>query len=176
MPDLHSLLLNFDGMGVAMAQLVVGIDGSPQSRDALAWALRLAPAFPATIHCVIAWQFPNIYGWGMGGLPNTPEILELDAAALRTVNEVVEEVAGGDAAGAIETSVVSGNPASALIHASASAAMLVVGSRGLGGFTGLLLGSVSIACTEHAKCPVLVVRGNTGLPPDLRNPAPGSTT
>ena len=64
----------------------------------------------------------------------------------------------------LQATVADGSPAKTLLQISEGARMLVVGSRGHGGFTGLLLGSVSAACTEHAHCPVLVVHGPTPPP------------
>ena len=72
----------------------------------------------------------------------------------------MEAVLGADRPADFETVIVEGNPAEVLVHRSEGARVLVVGSRGHGGFAGLLLGSVSSACAERAHCPVLVVHGN----------------
>jgi len=81
-----------------------------------------------------------------------------DASELleRVIAEVATE---GDRDVEISRSVVEGSAASALVAAAESADLLVIGSRGLGGFRGLLLGSVSQQCAHHASCPVVIVRG-----------------
>ena len=78
--------------------------------------------------------------------------------AERTLREAVERVRSAHPSAEVETTVVEGPPARVLVDMSADADLLVVGSRGLGGFSGLLLGSVSQQCVHHAHCPVTVVR------------------
>ena len=84
--------------------------------------------------------------------------------AERVCRSAVETAFGDDLPGGLTVMPREGRPAAVLIEASSDARMLVVGSRGHGGFTGLLLGSVSAACAEHALCPVFIVRGDTALP------------
>ena len=78
--------------------------------------------------------------------------------AERVLREAVERVRSDHPSVAVETTVIEGPPARVLVDMSADADLLVVGSRGLGGFSGLLLGSVSQQCVHHAHCPVTVVR------------------
>lgn len=134
-------------------QVVVGIDGSATSKNALKWAARLSPSLGATIHAIVAWEYPIIFGLE-GGIPAQ---WKPDENAKDIFNTSLEEVFGKDRPAGLRGSTSQGHPTFVLIDASKDAQMLVVGSRGLGDFAGLLLGSVSSACAEHAKCPVLVV-------------------
>lgn len=138
-------------------RIVVGVDGSEPSKEALRWASRVAPAIGADIEAVNSWEFPNSYGWApafLGGW--SPE-----ADSAKVLEQTLDDVFGSERPKNLTASVRQGRASHELLVASADADMLVVGSRGHGGFTGLLLGSVSSACAEHAKCPVLVVHGQT---------------
>ena len=130
-------------------RIVVGLDGSEHSIAALRLAKRIADALHASVHVVAAWEWP--FMWDPLATPDYIPEREARLAAAAAVDEVFG--AGVD----LPLDVVQGSPAKALIDASMGAEMLVVGSRGHGGFAGLLLGSVSAACAEHAHCPVLVV-------------------
>jgi nucleotide-binding universal stress UspA family protein len=132
--------------------IVIGVDGSEPSKAALLWAARAATVTGGHIDAVIAWQpIPN-YGWPIGDTGWRPD---LDAEKVLT--QTVDEVFGTERPNGIRLIVEQGNPAKVLLDCSADAELLVVGSRGHGGFVGLLLGSVSANCAEHAQCPVLVV-------------------
>lgn len=133
----------------AQPRIVVGVDGSDQSVTALRHARRMASALDAEVEVVIAWEWPYLADPQMivGYAP--------DDDARVVAEGVVRQVYGE--AGHVPLSVVEGPPAKVLIDAGADAEMIVVGSRGHGGFAGLLLGSVSAAVAEHARCPVLVV-------------------
>ncbi|MEX5298088.1 universal stress protein [Kocuria sp. CPCC 205292] len=134
------------------AAIVVGVDGSPQSVEALRWAARTAEALGAGIKAVGAWEYPPEYaGYVPLGSDNFDEITR------KQVDKAVHEAFGDDVPAGLSTSVVFGHPAKVLVHESEDATMLVVGRRGHGGFRGLLLGSVSAACVAHASCPVLVI-------------------
>ncbi|MFI9365652.1 universal stress protein [Kitasatospora sp. NPDC053057] len=137
-------------------RIVVGVDGSPASEQALRWAVDYAKAVGGTIDAVAAWEYPAFYGWGGTSVP--AEVYNPEELAGRTLAESVTKVVGQDAGVPIRESVVPGNAAGALLQTAKGAALLVVGSRGLGGFSGVLLGSVSRHLTEHAPCPVVVVR------------------
>ncbi len=140
-------------------RIVVGVDGSEPSKLALRWAAQLASTFGARIDAVAAWHVPVSYGsYGMGGSAiywNPEEDME------KCLTESVDEVFGADRPADLELKVLCGNTAEVLVDSSADAVMVVVGSRGHGGFAGLLLGSVSSAVAEHAACPVLVVHGDS---------------
>ena len=137
------------GTQTAGPMIVVGVDGSPSSKDALRWAARYAELTGAPVHAVIAWQLPEIYGY-------TPRDFEGDAR--KTLTQAISDALGPGACDKLTLHVVEANPAAALIGMCRDAQLLVVGSRGHGAFTGMLLGSVSQHCVQHACCPVLVVR------------------
>ncbi|MFF2079186.1 universal stress protein [Kitasatospora sp. NPDC058162] len=138
-------------------RIVVGVDGSPASEQALRWAVDYAKAVGGTINAITAWEYPAFYGWGGTAVP-TGESLNPEELAGQTLAESVAKVVGEDPGVPISESVMPGNAAGTLLQAAKGAALLVVGSRGLGGFSGVLLGSVSRHLTEHAPCPVVVVR------------------
>lgn len=132
--------------------IVVGVDGSDQSVEALRYAEKLAPVFDATILAVAAWDYPAEYP---GYVPlGTSEFS--DATRIHLDNALTAAY-GDHTPHGLESTVVFAHPAKALVKASKDAALLVVGRRGHGTFRGLLLGSVSGACVSHAHCPVLVV-------------------
>lgn len=135
--------------------IVVGVDGSESSKTALRWAAKLAPAVGGTIEAIIAWEYPMMLGWE-GGVPDSwnPEV-----DATKILEETLESAFGKTRPMGLVTRVLEGHAVTVLLEASKSAKMLFIGSRGHGGFTGLLLGSVSSSCTERATCPVLVVHG-----------------
>ncbi|MEV6978962.1 universal stress protein [Kitasatospora sp. NPDC093806] len=140
----------------ANPRIVVGVDGSPAAEQALRWAVDYARLAGGSIHAIAAWEYPAFYGWGGTSVP-APEFNPEELAG-KTLSESVARVVGTEPAVRITESVLPGNAAQALLEAAAGAALLVVGSRGLGGFSGALLGSVSRHLTEHAPCPVVVVR------------------
>ena len=134
--------------------IVVGVDGSPSSLDALRWAACIAVPLNAEIDALTSWAYPASYGMG-GGAP-----VEWDPAedAAQILADALTAAFGDHRPAGIRAVVCEGHPAQVLSDASNGAEMLVVGSRGHGGFAGLLLGSVSAYCTAHAACPVLVTR------------------
>jgi len=136
-------------------RIVVGVDGSPQSEQALRWAVRLAAAEDAVVEVIAAWEYPAVYGWAPLPHDYDPE-KEVKILTEDTIDAVFPD---GRPEG-ITVTVASGSPARALIDRGNDAHMIVVGSRGRGGFSGLLLGSVSKTVIEHATVPVLVVRGD----------------
>jgi nucleotide-binding universal stress UspA family protein len=144
-------------MTEARSVVVVGVDGSDASKDALRWAAKQAECSNGEVHAVITWEFPPSYGFYVDYSE-----AEFDTQARKTLEEAVAEVLGKPPSVPVTLSVVKGRPTEALVGASRSADMLVVGSRGRGAFTGMLLGSVSLHCIQHAACPVLVVRPRTG--------------
>ncbi|MFC3299204.1 universal stress protein [Arthrobacter agilis] len=132
--------------------IVVGVDGSKQSIEALRYAEKLAPVFDATLRVIAAWDYPAEYP---GYVPlGTSEFA--DAARIH-LDKALGDAFGENRPAGLESTVVFGHPAKALVSASAHASLLIVGRRGHGSFRGLLLGSVSGACVAHAPCPVLVV-------------------
>ncbi|MEU5979558.1 universal stress protein [Streptomyces sp. NPDC047315] len=138
-------------------RVVVGVDGSPSSKEALRWALRQAALINGGVEAVMSWQFPPYYG----SLGWTPPAGDYDPAAVaeKVLQDSVAEVAGPSPAVPVRTHVVHGTAADALLATAVDAELLVVGSRGHGGFVGAVLGSVAQHCTQHSPCPVVVVRG-----------------
>lgn len=136
-------------------RIVVGVDGSLGSQHALRWALRLARAEHARIDVVGAWDLVAVSGWTVMPAEYSPRE---DAA--NAVDSTVQQVLGDERPGYLRVLIRQGHPVRVLLDASADALMLVVGSRGHGGFAGLLLGSVSARVAELATCPVLVVHGD----------------
>jgi len=133
-------------------RVVVGVDGSEDAVRALAWAAEESRLRDATLVVVHAWSLPAI------AVP-----LIADPAPIRdAAGELVEDALVGAGVDAVppdvEVRVVSGSPAAAVLEVAEHADLLVVGSRGRGGFRGLLLGSVSHQVATHASCPVVVVR------------------
>lgn len=147
----------------AVGRVVVGVDGSARSDHALRWAHFLAQTLRTDLEAVTAWQAPAT--WAAAGWVAVPPASWNPAADATSILEsAIDRVLGESHRSSILVSVREGNAARVLLDASQGAQALVVGSRGHGGFAGLLLGSVSAACAEHAKCPVLVVHGDTSPP------------
>jgi nucleotide-binding universal stress UspA family protein len=125
---------------------------------ALGWAVRYAALAGSAVEAVIAWQYPfstGGYGWAPVVMVDSGDLRE---AAEKTVTEAVSSLSDPGAYVRITPRVIQGTAAQVLISAAAGADLLVVGSRGHGGFAGALLGSVSVHCVHHAPCPVVVVR------------------
>lgn len=136
------------------ARIVVGVDGSASSRAALRWATTQAERSGATLEAITCWLWPSSYGWPMP----VPEGFDPAVDARHLLDDVVAGVGRDHPSVELTTRVVEGHPAEVLTKASDGAELLVVGSRGHGAFTGMLLGSVSDHCVAHARCPVVVVR------------------
>jgi nucleotide-binding universal stress UspA family protein len=131
-------------------KIIVGVDGSPSSVGALQRSLRIGPALGARIVAVAAWSYPAMFGGGVA-LNWSPE-----DDAKQILAHAAHEVFGDEIPEWFSSEVHQGPPAQVLLEASKGAEMLVVGSRGRGGFLGLLLGSVSSNVAEYADCPVLI--------------------
>ncbi|MQA79640.1 MAG: universal stress protein [Streptosporangiales bacterium] len=135
-------------------RIVVGVDGSEESKEALAWAVRQAALVDGEVEAIMAWEFPmTYYGW-------VPEI-DIDEYANRdraTLDKCVREATADHPDVKVTGDLRRGNAAQVLVDAARNAELLVVGSRGHGAFAGALLGSVSDRCTHHATCPVVVMR------------------
>jgi nucleotide-binding universal stress UspA family protein len=142
------------------APIVVGMDGSPSSEEALRWGLRQARLTGGPVDAVLAWDFPPFFGISPGSE------IDFHGEAVETLDTAVRDVVGADDANRIRQVVVRGHPASVLMEAAADADLLVVGARGHGGFAGMLLGSVSQHVVAHAPCPVVVVHEHGAAPVD----------
>ncbi len=136
-------------------RVIVGVDGSPQSAHALSWACRRGETCGDTVQAVCAW---SLGASGEDWMAQPGVSAEGQRRAERVLREAVERARSDHPSVAVQATVVEGAPARVLVEMSADADLLVVGSRGHGGFSGLLLGSVSHQCVHHAHCPVTVVR------------------
>jgi nucleotide-binding universal stress UspA family protein len=144
-----------------MGVIVVGVDHSAGAKSALQFALEEAQLRQATLRVVYAWQFEYAGATGFERLFPGPmaEFEDLRRGAEAALEETLKEVAADADNVTIERRVEQGAPAGVLVEESRAADLLVVGSRGHGGFAQLLLGSVSQQCAQHAFCPVVIVRG-----------------
>lgn len=140
-------------------RIVAGVDGSLSSMSALRWAIRQAGLTGAAVDAVIAWNYPAAaggYGWAPTGMEGSFDFREnaekILASAITGTVDPRSDIP-------VLARAVEGIAAQVLIDASDGADLLVVGSRGHGGFTEALLGSVSQHCVHHAHCPVVVIRG-----------------
>ena len=148
-----------------MGVIVVGVDHSEGAKVALRFALEEANLRQAKLRAVHVWQFSGYFG--APAIENSTRGFDAkldedrraaEAALGSTLREAIPDAGEVE----IERHVVEGAPGAVLIEESRDADLLVVGSRGRGGFTGLLLGSVSQQCAHHATCPVVIVREKTG--------------
>jgi nucleotide-binding universal stress UspA family protein len=141
-----------------MPGITVGVDGSDKSRRALEWAIREAGLRGAALTVLAVHQVAANHWTG------APELYPADQPATETIRQAAEEAVqkavgqvGEPAPASVTVRAVSGLPAQELVSASADSDMLVVGSRGGGGFSRMLLGSVSSQVVAHAACPVVVI-------------------
>src|SRR5437899_5706332 len=152
--------------------IVVGVDGSASSEQALRWALRQPRLTGATIEAVIAWHFPFIsggYAWPPAGV--MVSTADLRKIAERVLADTVSRATSDDVPAPVTQEVLEGDAAAVLIRESASADLLVVGSRGYGGLAEAMLGSVGQHCVHHAACPVVIVRGDVTTASPTAGPA-----
>jgi nucleotide-binding universal stress UspA family protein len=132
-------------------RIVVGVDGSEHGNAALRWAVDEAAVHNGEILAVFAWQMPFI------GVPGAFDRDEMERVCKLFVQEAVAAAVPG-AVVPITKLVAEGDVSASLIEAAKDADMLVLGSRGRGGFAGLNLGSVSQECVQHAVCPVVIIK------------------
>lgn len=129
-------------------RIVVGVDGSSAARAALEWAIRQGACTGAVVEPV------TVYHW----FPMPIEDIDFKGLATHMLEDSLLDAADPGAPVKIISKVVQGSPAKVLLQEAAGAELLVVGSRGRGGITEALLGSVAHYCLHHAPCPVVVVR------------------
>jgi nucleotide-binding universal stress UspA family protein len=141
----------------AEPRVIVGVDGSAESIEALSWAARYAAATSARITAVHAWHYPAA-GPVPAGLPPQPINDQVRETVQATLDKALAEVFGSATPPGVDTKIAYGHPAMVLVNESLGADLLVVGNRGHGAFHGMLLGSVSIHCVTNATCPVVVTR------------------
>jgi nucleotide-binding universal stress UspA family protein len=149
------MVSNQGGVLVAMSNvIVVGVDGSESSIEALRWAVGQAKLTGASLDVVTAWEYPVSYGWTVPW----PGDFNPEKEAQDVLAQIIRRELGSDSGLEVQETVVEGHPAPALLEAAKKASLLVVGSRGHGAFAGMMLGSVSEHCASHSSCPVVVVR------------------
>ncbi len=144
------------GHGTDNFRIVVGVDDSHGAGSALRWARDEARLRGARVEAVHAWHYPYLPTPPFTS-PPAPGSDAIEIAARAELDRAVDEVDESGLVAPIERTIVWDGAASALIDASKDADLLVVGSRGRGGFTGLLLGSISQEVAQHASCPVVIV-------------------
>jgi nucleotide-binding universal stress UspA family protein len=134
-------------------RIVVGVDGSNESAAALAWAADHARRAGGRLQVIMCWEYPTAFGYApdFGGV-------DLETDARHRLEELLARVLDDQPTVPVEPRVVEGHAAPVLVEAARSADLLVVGSRGHGALAGMLLGSTSQHCVNHAACPVVVVR------------------
>jgi nucleotide-binding universal stress UspA family protein len=143
--------------------IVVGVDGSKHSKEALRWAVRQATLVGGRVHAIMSWEWStnpfSLGGPADGGTAAVGRELSSPEETSRVrLIDVVTETVGESPPVPVHSRMVQGPPAKVLVEASGAADLLVVGTRGYGGFKGALLGSVSQQVTQHAHCSVVVVR------------------
>lgn len=150
-----------------MNEIVVGVDGSEESRAALDWAVEEGRLRQAPVLAIHAWEVPMVPA-PTGLVPPSVEVVgdltELREDAASLVEIMVQEIAGDAADVEIRPLTVEDKPVRALLDAAErnDAQMIVVGSRGHGGFVSLLIGSTSDQVARHATCPVVIHRQRRG--------------
>ena len=151
-----------------MNEIVVGVDGSDESRAALAWAVEEGRLRRVPVLAVHAWELP-VVPTATGLVPSSVDIVpdhlsELREGAVGLVEAMVQEASGDAADVEVRPLAVEEKPVKALLDAAEAngAQMIVVGSRGHGGFVALLVGSTSEQVARHATCPVVIHRQRRG--------------
>ena len=134
--------------------IVVGVDGSPLAETALQYAIEEARIRHADLH--VTYAYP-VMASPLTGSTGKDYYEQVEAEAKEFMQRIIAAAPSVDGV-KVEWSAVPGNPSEVLIEASRGAALLVVGSRGVGGFMGLLMGAVSTQCVHYSHCPVLVIR------------------
>ncbi len=137
-----------------MGRIVVGVDSSLTSLKALRWALAEAKLRGSSVELVHAFPRPELVGMTM--VVTLPSDDELREASEQVIGDALEAVGGADGV-EVARHVGAGGPASVLVETAKDADLLVIGSRGLGGFRGMLLGSVTQQVIAHAPCPIVVI-------------------
>ncbi len=140
---------------VTASPVVVGVDGSTSSLEAVEWAGNYAATTGTPVKLVAAWDWPNSYGWPVP----VPDSYSPSADADRVLAAASARLLEHHPSLSVTTVTVQGHPAHVLVDASKEAALLVVGCRGHSQLAGIFIGSVSEHCAARAHCPVVVVRG-----------------
>jgi nucleotide-binding universal stress UspA family protein len=139
-----------------MHTIVVGVDGSDASLKALSFAIEEARVRGAQVKAVQAWHVPAVV-YEVGWTAAPVDLAEFPKLAKATLTATLEQAAVAESGVEVSAVICEGQAADILCEQAKGADLLVVGSRGLGGFRGLLLGSVSQQCANHAPCPVVII-------------------
>jgi len=139
-------------MAGSTRRIVAGVDGSAPSKAALGWAIGQARLTGASVDAVMAWLPPAIYA------PVAGCDADVEGCYRKALGDLITEVASLEPHPPVQPVLGEGHPAEVLLDAARDADLLVVGSRGRGGFASAVIGSVSLQCVLHARCPVLVLR------------------
>lgn len=134
-----------------MSVIVVGVDGSPASKDAVVWAAKQATLTGAGLRAVASWRWPNY-------ITRVPPGADPASDTKRTLDEILDEALADYGHLEVTRHVVEGPPGPALLTQAEGAELLVVGAKGRAAFPGMLLGSVAEYCVRNGDCPVVVVR------------------
>jgi nucleotide-binding universal stress UspA family protein len=140
---------------MSAGRIVVGVDGSDSSKDALLWAKTQADLTGSELVAVTAWSYPTAAYPTLAGYVPMGDSIDLERESRQALETVVKETLGEVP---VSLLVIEGHPANAILDAAHDATLIVVGCRGHGGFVGSLVGSVSQHLVAHASCPVVVVR------------------
>lgn len=144
-------------------RIAVGLDGSASSVAALHWAIHLARLTGGTVDAVVASLVPvSVTGAG-SVLVALSDCSDIEQIAKRALEEVINKIIGPGDGPLVRSLAVHGSPGPVLVNASVGAELLVLGSRGHGGFSGAVLGSVGQHCVRHAHCPVVIIRGDLAV-------------
>src|SRR5258707_3470212 len=152
--------------------VVVGVDGSPASEAALAWAARYAEAIGARLRAVLAWHYPSAAGGPPAGVAPASVTSEVEQSRYEILDKAIAATCGDEPALEIERKLVYGHPAQALIEESKEADLLVVGHAGHGGFRGMPLGSGGPPNVTPASFPVTLLLNALTNPGPAISPAP----
>ncbi len=158
MPELRLMVERSTESEVEMGAIVVGFDGSEGSLRALRWAADEGRLRSAQLRVVFAWEYPvNLWAGAGWAIPDGAMLSDFHELAEERLERALAEAGPALDGLQVERSVIEGAAAPALLEAAKGAELLVVGSRGHGGFAGLLLGSVSQQCAHHAPCPMVII-------------------
>lgn len=143
----------------SVPRIVVGVDGSESSKEALRWAIGQAKLMGGVVDAIIAWDYPTAW-YGLAP-PADQDPADYQKQARKVLEMAIDDAVGPGPGRPVDLRATSvhGHPAAVLLDAADGAQLLVVGNRGHGGFSEALLGSVGQHCVQHAPCPVVVVRG-----------------
>lgn len=133
--------------------VVAGIDGSDESQRALRWAVEYVQKVGGLVHAITVWHQPVQFGYR---LPTSDS--ELETRARQQLESAVEAVRGEFPSVDVRSRLIRGHVVDELVGLSPQADMMVLGNKGHGAFTGMMVGSVALKLVHHARCPVLVVR------------------